>query len=59
MINDQLQNVGWMNIYPMIFQGANQHTKKIYKTDKTFWIHYGNMSWFKRKSMEGTDEVCG
>lgn len=46
-INNQLQNVHGMNIYPMIFQGACQYTKKRKITDKTFWIHYGNMSWFK------------
>lgn len=36
MINDQLQNVGGMNIYPMIFQGANQHTKRYIKQIKHF-----------------------
>ena len=46
--------IGLINYTTMIVE-----VKKIYKTDKTFWIHYGNMSWFKRKSMEGTDEVCG
>lgn len=44
-VNDELQNVNGMNIYPMVFQGANQYTQKKRITDKTFWIHYGNMSW--------------
>lgn len=46
-INDELQNVHGMNIYPMIFQGACQYTRRKKITDKTYWIHYGNMSWFK------------
>lgn len=45
-INDELQNVYGMNIYPMIFQGACQYTRRKKITDKTYWIHYGNMSWF-------------
>lgn len=45
-INDELQNVYGMNIYPMIFQGACQYTRRKRVTDKTYWIHYGNMSWF-------------
>lgn len=45
-INDELQNVNGMNIYPMIFQGACQYTRRKKITDKTYWIHYGNMSWF-------------
>lgn len=46
-VNNKLQNVYGMNIYPMIFQGACQYTKTKRLTDKTYWIHYGNMSWFK------------
>ncbi|MCC6093443.1 MAG: hypothetical protein LIV24_00220 [Eubacterium sp.] len=46
-INNKFQNVDGMNIYPMIFQGKNQHSGKVKVTDKTFWIHHGNMSWFK------------
>lgn len=46
-INNRLQNVDGMNIYPMVFQGKNQYTGKIRVTDKTFWIHHGNMSWFR------------
>lgn len=45
LINDSLQNVNGMNIYPMIFQGACQYTGKKRTTEKTFWIHHGNMSW--------------
>lgn len=46
-INNMLQNVGGMNIYPMLFQGKNVYTGKVKVTDKTFWIHHGNRSWFK------------
>ena len=45
LLGDNQQKVMDMNIYPMIFQGACSHTKTIRKTDKTFWIHYENMSW--------------
>lgn len=47
--DDSLQNIGGMNIYPMIFQGANSHTKEYMANEKTYWIHYGNMSWFNKK----------
>lgn len=50
-INDRFQNVHGMNIYPMIFQGACQHTKKERVTDKTFWIHHGNMSWMNKENI--------
>lgn len=46
-INDTLQNIKGMNIYPMVFQGACQYTKTKRVTEKTFWVHYGNMSWMK------------
>lgn len=48
-VNDRLQNVHGMNIYPMIFQGACGHTNTIHVTNKTFWIHYGNLSWMTRE----------
>ena len=41
-----------MNIYPMIFQGKNAYTGKISVTDKTFWIHHGNMSWMDKRVWE-------
>lgn len=47
-VNDILQNVKGMNIYPMIIQGACSHTRKRRVTDKTYWVHYGNMSWFNK-----------
>lgn len=57
-INDELQNVHGMNIYPMIFQGACQYTRKRKVTDKTYWIHYGNMSWFnKEDSYESNNSI--
>lgn len=47
-IDDTLQNVGGMNIYPMIIQGASQYTRTHRVTEQTFWVHYGNMSWFQK-----------
>lgn len=46
-INNKLQNVCGMNIYPMIIQGKNQHTGKQVVSGKTFWVHHGNMSWMQ------------
>lgn len=37
-----------MNIYPMIFQGYNYLMNSEYVTDKTYWIHHGNLSWFHK-----------
>lgn len=48
-ITDKLQCIHGMNIYPMIFQGAAQHTRRCYVTNKTFWIHYGDMSWLDKR----------
>lgn len=48
-INNQLQNVNGMNIYPMIFQGSCAYTRTKRVADKTFWVHYGNMSWLNEK----------
>lgn len=49
-INNKLQTVKGMNIYPMIFQGACQFANKKLINDKTFFIHYGNLSWFKNRT---------
>lgn len=50
-IDDTLQNIQGMNIYPMIFQGKNAYTGREKITDKTFWIHHGNMSWMDNMSL--------
>ena len=47
-INNQLQKVREMNIYPMIFQGACQYTKTKKVAENTFFVHYGNLSWFNK-----------
>jgi hypothetical protein len=56
IITDNLQRIGEMNIYPMIFQGAAQYTRTRKVTEKTFWVHYGSISWMDdavaRKIME-------
>ena len=52
VIDDRLQRIIGMNIYPMIFQGKNAYTGKISVTDKTFWIHHGNMSWMEKRVWE-------
>ncbi len=45
IINNRLQTIGDMNIYPMSFQGKNQYTGKCSIANNTAWIHHGNMSW--------------
>lgn len=47
-IDNKLQKVLDMWIYPMSFQGADQYNRVRKITDQTFWVHYGNMSWFKQ-----------
>lgn len=48
LLNDSLQKVGGMNIYPMIFQGTSYYTKILRKTEKTYFAHYGTMSWMNK-----------
>lgn len=48
-INNKLQRIKEMNIYPEVFQGACAHTRKENITDKTYLVHYGEMSWLKEK----------
>lgn len=47
-VNNSLQKVLDMWIYPMIFQGSDQYNKVMKITDKTFFMHYGNLSWFTK-----------
>lgn len=44
-INDSLQRVGGMNLYPMIIQGTCAYTKQMRITDKTYFLHYGTTTW--------------
>ncbi len=44
-INDELQQIGEMNIYPMILQGSAAYIRTCRVTDKTFFVHYGTLSW--------------
>ncbi len=48
-INDTLQKIGDLNIYPMIFQGSCIYTRKKRITDKTFFLHYGTLSWLDKE----------
>lgn len=44
-VNDTMQKVGNINIYPMIFQGACAYLNRKRITEKTFFVHYGAYSW--------------
>lgn len=56
-INDSLQKVRDMNIYPMIFQGTCPYTKQMKITDKTFFLHYGTTTWFNEKNKQIKDMI--
>ncbi len=49
-INDTLQKVGDMNIYPMIIQGTCIYTKQMRITEKTYFLHYGTTTWLDEKN---------
>ena len=46
-ITDSIQCINGMNIYPIVFQGANCHGREYAVKNNTYWIHYGNMSWME------------
>lgn len=56
-VNDKIQKVGDLNIYPMIFQGTCTYTRQMRKTEKTFFLHYGTMTWLDEKNRMMIDEV--
>ena len=45
--NEAIQKFKEMNIYPAIFQGRDSWNEESRVSEKTFWIHWGNLSWFK------------
>lgn len=47
-ISDKFQKIQGMNIYPAIFQGRDYLNNEFCVTQKTFWIHWGNLSWFSK-----------
>lgn len=59
IINDELQSIEGVNIYPMIFQGACASLMEKRVTEKTYFVHYGANSWMgddlknaRKKSVE-------
>lgn len=48
-VNDQLQTIQDMNIYPMIMAGTNAYTMQMRVTDRTFFLHYGTATWLDKK----------
>lgn len=66
VLNDTLQEIEGINIYPMIIQGSCIHTKQKRITNKTFFVHYGTNTWFKQEQREikeklnlkSNEEVC-
>lgn len=56
-INDSFQKVEDLNIYPMVFQGTNIYTRRKKITDKTFFLHYGTLSWLDKKTSIIIDKI--
>ena len=48
-VNDKLQIVNGMAIYPMIFQGTCSYLCQKRITDKTYFCHYGSNTWLDEK----------
>lgn len=48
-LNDTLQAVKGMNIYPMIFQGTCSYLCLMRVTEKTYFCHYGTNTWLEKK----------
>lgn len=55
--NDKAQKIGDLYIYPMIFQGTCSYTRQMRKTQKTFFLHYGTMTWLEKKNRMMIDEM--
>lgn len=49
-INDRLQTISGINIYPMVLGGTNAYTMQIRKSDKAFFAHYGMLSWIENET---------
>lgn len=49
-INDQLQVISGINIYPMILGGTNAYTMQYRRSEKAFFAHYGMLSWVENES---------
>ncbi len=54
-VNDKLQKIQEMNIYPMIMAGTNAYTMQMRVTDRTFFLHYGTATWLNKKY--GQDKI--
>lgn len=52
MLNDRLQKIRDINIYPMILSGTCTYTQQMRITEKTFFLHYGTRTWLDKKNNE-------
>lgn len=57
MLNDSLQKIGDINIYPMILSGTCTYTQQMRITEKTFFLHYGTRTWLDKKNNRIIDKV--
>lgn len=47
-LNDTLQNIKGMNIYPMIFQSTCAYLQILKISEKSYFCHYGTNTWLKQ-----------
>lgn len=57
VIDDKIQRIENINIYPMIFQGTCSFTRQMRITNKTFFLHYGTITWLDKKNKEKRNEL--
>lgn len=63
-VNDSLQTVNGMNLYPMIMAGTNVYTMQMRITDRTYFLHYGTSTWLdqnyknRRKELFQKNKNC-
>lgn len=57
-MNDTLQTIAGINIYPSIFQGTNCSTHQKRITNKTFFLHYGTTSWIDSISRKNKEKAA-
>lgn len=63
-VNDSLQTVNGMNLYPMIMAGTNIYTMQMRITNRTYFLHYGTATWLdqnyknRRKELFQKNKNC-
>ena len=56
-VNDSIQTIQGIHIYPMIMSSTNYYTLQRRESDKAFFAHYGNGSWLTVEYVENRQEL--